>query len=188
MADPQDPESPLRLRAAARRCRWAATEGKNLIPINIEDEMRRSYLDYAMSVIVGRALPDVRDGLKPVHRRILYAMREMGLAFNRPTASAPASSAKCWETTIRTAMRRFTTRWCAWRRTFRCAIRWSTGRETSAPWTAIRPRPSGTPKRGFRASRPRCWRTSTKRPSISGRITTSGARSRKFCRRAFRTC
>src|SRR5579862_544617 len=58
---------------------------KNLIPINIEDEMKRSYLDYAMSVIVGRALPDVRDGLKPVHRRILYMMHEMGLHFNRPT-------------------------------------------------------------------------------------------------------
>ena len=61
-------------------------EGKqNLIPINIEDEMKRSYLDYAMSVIVGRALPDIRDGLKPVHRRILYGMSEMGLAPNRPT-------------------------------------------------------------------------------------------------------
>ena len=59
--------------------------GKNLIPINIEDEMRRSYLDYAMSVIIGRALPDVRDGLKPVHRRTLYGMSEMGLNFNRPT-------------------------------------------------------------------------------------------------------
>jgi DNA gyrase subunit A len=58
---------------------------KNLIPINIEDEMRRSYLDYAMSVIVGRALPDIRDGLKPVHRRILFGMNEMGLAPNRPT-------------------------------------------------------------------------------------------------------
>src|SRR5436190_2554572 len=56
----------------------------NLIPINIEDEMRRSYVDYAMSVIIGRALPDVRDGLKPVHRRILYGMRDMGLASNRP--------------------------------------------------------------------------------------------------------
>jgi DNA gyrase subunit A len=56
---------------------------QNLIPINIEDEMRRSYLDYAMSVIIGRALPDIRDGLKPVHRRILYAMSDMGLAFNR---------------------------------------------------------------------------------------------------------
>lgn len=57
----------------------------NLIPVNIEDEMRRSYLDYAMSVIIGRALPDVRDGLKPVHRRILYTMHEMGLHHNRPT-------------------------------------------------------------------------------------------------------
>ncbi len=48
-------------------------------PVNIEDEMRSSYLDYAMSVIVSRALPDVRDGLKPVHRRILYAMNDMGI-------------------------------------------------------------------------------------------------------------
>ncbi len=60
-------------------------DNKNIISINIEDEMRRSYLDYAMSVIVGRALPDVRDGLKPVHRRILYGLHEMGLHFNRPT-------------------------------------------------------------------------------------------------------
>ena len=52
-------------------------------PVNIEDEMRRSYMDYAMSVIVGRALPDVRDGLKPVHRRVVYGMRLMGLASNR---------------------------------------------------------------------------------------------------------
>lgn len=59
--------------------------GGNLIPVNIEEEMRRSYLDYSMSVIIGRALPDIRDGLKPVHRRILYAMSEMGLNFNRPT-------------------------------------------------------------------------------------------------------
>jgi len=58
---------------------------QNLVPINIEDEMRRSYLDYAMSVIVGRALPDIRDGLKPVHRRILFGMHELGLAPNRPT-------------------------------------------------------------------------------------------------------
>src|SRR5689334_24385535 len=55
----------------------------DLVPINIEDEMRRSYLDYSMSVIVGRALPDVRDGLKPVHRRILYAMHSEGLHANR---------------------------------------------------------------------------------------------------------
>jgi len=57
---------------------------ERLAQIAIEDEMRSSYLDYAMSVIVGRALPDVRDGMKPVHRRILYGMNEMGLAHNRP--------------------------------------------------------------------------------------------------------
>ena len=57
---------------------------KETIPVNLEDEMRQSYLDYAMSVIVGRALPDVRDGLKPVHRRILFAMKEAGYDWNRP--------------------------------------------------------------------------------------------------------
>jgi DNA gyrase subunit A len=54
------------------------------VPVPIEEEMRKSYLDYAMSVIVGRALPDIRDGLKPVHRRVLYAMQELGLNWNRP--------------------------------------------------------------------------------------------------------
>lgn len=57
---------------------------EKIIPQPVEDEMRHSYIDYAMSVIVGRALPDVRDGLKPVHRRILYAMNELGLVHNKP--------------------------------------------------------------------------------------------------------
>ena len=57
---------------------------REILPVNLEDEMRQSYLDYAMSVIVGRALPDVRDGLKPVHRRMLYAMRELGNDWNKP--------------------------------------------------------------------------------------------------------
>ena len=57
---------------------------KEVLPVNIEEEMRQSYLDYAMSVIVGRALPDVRDGLKPVHRRVLYAMQELGNDWNKP--------------------------------------------------------------------------------------------------------
>ena len=59
-------------------------EGERIIPINIEDEMRGAYIDYSMSVIISRALPDVRDGLKPVHRRILYAMYELGLTSDRP--------------------------------------------------------------------------------------------------------
>jgi DNA gyrase subunit A len=57
---------------------------REILPVNLEDEMRQSYLDYAMSVIVGRALPDVRDGLKPVHRRVLFAMRELGNEWNKP--------------------------------------------------------------------------------------------------------
>jgi DNA gyrase subunit A len=58
------------------------------VPVPIEEEMRKSYLDYAMSVIVGRALPDIRDGLKPVHRRVLFAMQELALAWNRPYKKA----------------------------------------------------------------------------------------------------
>jgi len=60
-----------------------ASVAREILPVNLEDEMRQSYLDYAMSVIVGRALPDVRDGLKPVHRRVLYAMRELGNDWNK---------------------------------------------------------------------------------------------------------
>jgi len=56
---------------------------QTVVPIRIQDEMRNSYMDYSMSVIIGRALPDVRDGLKPVHRRILYAMSGMGLVSNK---------------------------------------------------------------------------------------------------------
>ena len=84
MASPDDPTVPPTPPGPAAQIPLGGDGGnKNIIPINIEDEMRRSYLDYSMSVIIGRALPDIRDGLKPVHRRILYAMSEMGLTFNR---------------------------------------------------------------------------------------------------------
>ncbi len=76
MADDQNPQLPLEGGTPPH-------SGTNLIPINIEEEMRRSYLDYSMSVIIGRALPDARDGLKPVHRRVLYTMSEMGLEHNK---------------------------------------------------------------------------------------------------------
>src|SRR6516162_18456 len=56
---------------------------REVLPVSLEEEMRQSYLDYAMSVLVGRALPDVRDGLKPVHRRVLFAMRELGNDWNK---------------------------------------------------------------------------------------------------------
>ena len=58
-------------------------EGERIIPVNIEEEMKSSYIDYSMSVIVSRALPDVRDGLKPVHRRVLFGMYELGVLSNR---------------------------------------------------------------------------------------------------------
>ena len=69
---------------------------KQILPVNIEEEMKQSYLDYAMSVIVGRALPDARDGLKPVHRRVLYAMTELGLDWNKPFKK---SARVCGDTT-----------------------------------------------------------------------------------------
>ena len=76
MADDKNPQLPL-------NGGTPPNGGQNLISINIEEEMRRSYLDYSMSVIIGRALPDARDGLKPVHRRVLYTMSEMGLEHNK---------------------------------------------------------------------------------------------------------
>ena len=79
MPDDQNPQLPLNPPSGGD----GGPGALNIQPVNIEEEMRRSYLDYSMSVIIGRALPDVRDGLKPVHRRILYAMHDMGLLHNR---------------------------------------------------------------------------------------------------------
>ena len=80
MADDQNPELPLTPPPGD-----GGPGAANIQPVNIEEEMKRSYLDYSLSVIIGRALPDVRDGLKPVHRRILYTMQQMGLQPNRAT-------------------------------------------------------------------------------------------------------
>jgi DNA gyrase subunit A len=68
-------------------------EGEKLIPINIEEQMKSAYIDYSMSVIVSRALPDVRDGLKPVHRRVLYGMHELGI---KATGSLQKVCKNCW--------------------------------------------------------------------------------------------
>jgi DNA gyrase subunit A len=83
MADDQNPQLPLTPPSGDGGLPPGSPGAANVQPINIEEEMRRSYLDYAMSVIIGRALPDVRDGLKPVHRRVLYTMQEMGLQYNK---------------------------------------------------------------------------------------------------------
>src|SRR5271169_6156577 len=82
MPDDQNPELPLTPPPGGDD---GSPGALHIQPVNIEDEMRKSYLDYSMSVIIGRALPDVRDGLKPVHRRILYTMQQMGLQPNRAT-------------------------------------------------------------------------------------------------------
>src|SRR5271165_2996909 len=84
MADDQNPELPLTPPPGGGDGTGIPGTA-HIVPVNIEEEMKRSYLDYSMSVIIGRALPDVRDGLKPVHRRILYTMQQMGLQPNRAT-------------------------------------------------------------------------------------------------------
>ncbi|MGA9243599.1 MAG: DNA gyrase subunit A [Silvibacterium sp.] len=81
MADDQNPQLPLGNNGNDGK--GDPTGAASIVPINIEEEMRRSYLEYSMSVIIGRALPDVRDGFKPVHRRVLYTMHEMGLQHNK---------------------------------------------------------------------------------------------------------
>jgi DNA gyrase subunit A len=88
MADDQNPQLPL-------EGGTPPNSGTNLIPINIEEEMRRSYLDYSMSVIIGRALPDARDGWKPVHRRVLYTLHEMGLQYNKKYSKCAKVVGQC---------------------------------------------------------------------------------------------
>ena len=98
---------------------------REITPVNIEEELKSSYLDYAMSVIVGRALPDVRDGLKPVHRRVLFAMNVLGNDWNKPYKKSarvvgPSRS--------------------------HCAICWWMGRVTSVPSMVTPPRRCVIPK------------------------------------------
>ena len=92
--------------------------GEKIIKINIEEEMKSSYIDYSMSVIVSRALPDVRDGLKPVQRRTLYDMYELGIRYDRPYR-------KCAR--------------IVGPKVGLCVIRWLTDKETSVPWMEIAP-------------------------------------------------
>ena len=135
--------------------------------------MRSSYLDYAMSVIVGRALPDVRDGLKPVHRRVLYAMHDIGLQPTRPYRKCafivgevmgkyhPHGDSAIYDTLVRMAQE------------FSLRYRWSTARATSARSTTTRPPRCATPRRGWGGSRPSCCATSTPTRSTSGPTTTN---------------
>src|SRR5438046_1873935 len=119
---------------------------ERILPRLIEDEMRESFLDYSMSVIVQRALPDVRDGLKPVHRRILYAMHELGLVPGRPykkSATVVGDVLGKYHPHGDVALYDSLVRMC---RTSRCATRWWMVRETSARWTGIHRPPIAIPK------------------------------------------
>ena len=111
------------------------TEGTRLIVRDINDEMESAFIDYSMSVITQRALPDVRDGLKPVHRRILYTMHERGNDPSHPTRKSADTVGAVLGSYHRTATPLCTTPWCAWRRIFPCATLWWTGRATLALWT-----------------------------------------------------
>ena len=117
---------------------------KTLLPIDIKDEMRTSYMDYSMSVIIGRALPDVRDGLKPVHRRILYAMYREGLLSNRKYSKCAGVVGEVLKSTTRTATALSMTPWSAWLSRGTCATCSLTARETLARWTGILLQPIAT--------------------------------------------
>lgn len=88
-------------------------EGGRILPINLVGEMKRSFISYAMAVIISRALPDVRDGLKPVHRRILYAMDELSMQPDKPFRKSARLVGDVLGKYHRTAIRRFTMQWCA---------------------------------------------------------------------------
>ena len=118
---------------------------QELLPVSLEAEMKRAYLDYAMSVIVGRALPDVRDGLKPVHRRVLFAMQQMGNVYSRPTKKSARVVGDVIGTT-RMATVLPITQSCVWLSLSRFAIRWFTVKVTSVASTATVLRLCVTPK------------------------------------------
>ena len=164
--------------------------GGNIEPRALEDEMRTSYLDYAMSVIVGRALPDVRDGLKPVHRRVLYAMNEAGLQPNRPYSKC-ARDRRRRDGQLPPARRLGDLRHAraAWRRTSRCATRSSTARATSAPSTTTRAAAMRyTEARLTPLAREMLRDLDADTVDFAPNYDGSQAASRSSCRRASRTC
>ena len=120
-------------------------EGGRILPINLVGEMKKSFISYAMAVIISRALPDVRDGLKPVHRRILYAMDELSMQPDKPFRKCAVWSATFSVNTIPTATPRSTTRPSALRSPSPPAIRWSKATATSVPSTATPPLRCVTP-------------------------------------------
>ena len=116
---------------------WPIDEETNIKPVEIVDEVKQSMLQYSMSVLVGRAIPDVRDGLKPVHRRILYTMYDKGLTLTRHTENVPTRWVRFLVVTTPTATPVFMTLWCVWLRISLYDILWWTVTETSVILTVI---------------------------------------------------
>jgi DNA gyrase/topoisomerase IV subunit A len=100
----------------------AASNRGRIIPVNIEEQMKTSYIDYSMSVIVGRALPDVRDGLKPVHRRVLFGMNELSNYSNKAYKKSARIVGEVMGNSILMVMRPFMILWCVWPRIGLCVI------------------------------------------------------------------
>jgi len=157
-------------------------------PLPISAEMSRSYLDYAMSVIVSRALPDARDGLKPVHRRILYAMWSIGLRAGGKFRKSATVVEKSWVNIIRTATRLFMIQWPAWLRISPCATRLYAARETSVQWTGTGRRPCVIRKRKCPPFRKTCYSILKKPRSILCLISTARIKNRWLCRLSCRIC
>ena len=159
------------------------------MPVTIEEEMKRSYLDYAMSVIVSRALPDVRDGLKPVHRRILYGMNEGGFGpdkgYNKASRIVGDVMGKYHphgDMAIYDAMVRMVQDF-----SMRLPLidgQGNFGSMDGDPPAAMRYTEVTAGPGGDDA----CWTTSTRTPSISSPTTTAATGNRRCCRRASRTC
>ena len=162
---------------------------KETIPVSLEEEMRRSYLDYAMSVIVGRALPDVRDGLKPVHRRVLFAMHEANNVWNRPYKKCarivgdvigkyhPHGDTAVYDTLVRMAQD-FSLRYPL------IDGQGNFGSVDGDNAAAMR----YTEMPAWRGSRARCSRTSTRKPSTSSQLRRQGARAADTAVARFPTC
>jgi DNA gyrase subunit A len=161
---------------------------KETLPISLEEEMRRSYLDYAMSVIVGRALPDARDGLKPVHRRVLFAMHELNNDWNRAYKKSarivgdvigkyhPHGDQSVYDTIVRMAQD-FSMRHML------VDGQGNFGSVDGDNAAAMRYTEIAWPK-----LRTKCWPTSTKRPSTLDPITTALKKNLWCCPAAFPTC
>ena len=95
-----------------------------ILKIDIKQEMQSAYIDYSMSVIVARALPDVRDGFKPVHRRVLFGMDKLGNTSDKPYKKSARIVEMCWVNITRMAIRRYILHWCVWRNPGLYVILW----------------------------------------------------------------